>query len=98
MNTLAPEFERVDDHLAVDGAGDLRAAVLDVGGNRRAGPVALADGTRLGQEVGQLAGVEVGLPRLAAGEQLGAAAAERALAAWPRTRWPRASGFPRIRA
>ena len=56
--------EGVDDHLAVDRAGDLDAAVLEVGRDRRDAPVALADVARLGQEVGQLAGVD---PRLALG-------------------------------
>ena len=43
------------------------------------GPVALADGLRLGQEVGQLAGVELLLPRGARGEQFLAARLERAM-------------------
>ena len=72
-------IERVDDHLAVDRTRDLDAAVLDVGRDRRAGPVAFADRARLGQEVGQLAGVELGLPRGAPREELVAPSAERAL-------------------
>jgi len=48
-------------------------------GNRRAGPVAFADRARLGQEVGELAGVEVGLAHGALGQELVAASAERAL-------------------
>ena len=43
--------ERVDDHLAVDRAGDLDAAVEQVGGERRHGPVA---GARLARGRGQL--------------------------------------------
>ncbi len=35
--------EGVDDHLAVDGAGDLDAAVLEVGGDGRDGPFGFAD-------------------------------------------------------
>ncbi len=72
-------IERVDDHLAVDRPGDLDAAVDDVGRHRRARPVAFADRVRLGEEVGQLAGIELGLPLRAAREQLHAPVAERAL-------------------
>ena len=71
--------ERVDDHLAVDRAGDLDAAVGEVGRHRRARPVGVADRARLGQEIGKLARVELGLARRAAREELGATAAERAL-------------------
>jgi hypothetical protein len=55
---LGAGVERVDDHLAVDGAGDLDAAVEQVGGERRDGPFGVADGPGFGQEVGALAGVE----------------------------------------
>ena len=48
--------QRVDDHLAVDRAGDLDAAVLQVGRRGGHAPVALADLPRLGQEVERLAG------------------------------------------
>ncbi len=71
--------ERVDDHLAVDGAGDLDAAILDVGGDARAGPVAVAHRARLREEVGQLAGVELRLPLRAHRQELGPARPERAL-------------------
>ena len=40
MNTFAPEFQRVDHHLAVDRTGDLDAPIGDVGGDRRDGPIA----------------------------------------------------------
>ena len=40
MKTLAPRVERVDDHLAVDRAGDLDAPVLQVRRHRRHAPVA----------------------------------------------------------
>ena len=73
--------ERVDDHLAVDRAGDLDPAVLDVGRHRRAGPVGLANRARLGQEIGELAGVELRLSVSAPGQQLVAAGAERSLQA-----------------
>ncbi len=65
--------QRVDDHFAVHGAGNLDAAVQQVSGNRRDGPVRLAHRTRLWQEFGALAGVETSLARHAAREQLLAA-------------------------
>ena len=46
--------EGVDDHLAVDGAGDLDAAVLEVGGDGRDGPVGVSRIWRFGEEVGAL--------------------------------------------
>ena len=50
-------IEGVDDHLAVSGrAGDLDAAVLEIGRDGRHAPVALAHGARRVEEVGQLAG------------------------------------------
>ena len=76
---LRAGVERVDDHLAVDGAGDLDAAVLEVGGDGRDVPGGLADLACLGQEVGALAGVELLLARDARGEQLLAAGVELAL-------------------
>ena len=57
---LGAGVQRVDDHLAVGRAGDLDAAVLKVGGDRRDLPVAVADVLRLGQEIGQRAGIEDG--------------------------------------
>ena len=71
---LRAGVERVDDHLAIDRAGDLDAAVEQVGGQRRDGPVGVADVRGLGQEVGLLAGVERGLALDARGEQFLAAA------------------------
>ena len=62
-------IQRVDDHLAVDRAGDLDAAVLKIGRDRRDLPVAGADRSRLGQEVRQAAIVEEHLPLLAEFEQ-----------------------------
>ena len=61
--------ERVDDHLAIDRAGDFDAAVLQVGRDWRDPPVATADVGRLGQEVGQLAGIEPLLTLLAGPQQ-----------------------------
>jgi len=58
---LRPRVERVDDHLAVHGAGDLRAPVEEVG--RRGGhlPQTLADRQRRRQEVRQHARIELRL-------------------------------------
>jgi len=50
--------QRVDDHLALDGARDLDTAALQVGRQRRDLPVAFADRLRVGQEIGAFAGVE----------------------------------------
>src|SRR5437763_7954359 len=72
-------IESVDDHLAIDRAGDLDATVPDVGRNRGADPARLADRTRFRQEAGQLAGVELALPRRTSREELRATAAEGAL-------------------
>ena len=51
----------VDHHLALDRAGDLDAPVLEVLPAARRPPVAGADCRGLGEEVGELAGVEAGL-------------------------------------
>ena len=67
-------IERVDHHLAVGRPGDLDAAVLEIGGDRRHGPFAFADGARLGQEIGQRALVE---ELLALGPALSAARRRR---------------------
>ena len=61
--------ERVDHHLGVGRAGDLDAAVLQVGGDRADRPVALADLARVVAEVGKLAAVEALLPVEAPVEQ-----------------------------
>ncbi len=55
---VGPRVQRVDDHLAVDRPGDLDAAALQVGRQRRDGPVTLAHLARLGQEVELPAGIE----------------------------------------
>ncbi len=70
--------ERVDDHLAVGGPGDLDAAIEQVLGQRRNGPVASAHLGGLGEEVRTLAGVEPGLALATAREQLPDPRAERA--------------------
>jgi hypothetical protein len=68
-----PGVQRVDDHLAVDGAGDLHAAVLQVRRQRRHGPVGLANRQRLLEKIGLLARVEARLPGHARGHELGQA-------------------------
>src|SRR5208282_234429 len=50
--------ERVDDHLPIDGPGDLDPAVKQVWRNRRNPPVSLPDVLRRFQEIGQPAVVE----------------------------------------
>ena len=92
MNTLAPELSALTIILRSTGPGDLDAAVGDVGGIRRARPVRLADRARLGQEIGQLAGVELRLPLRAAREQLRRGGRRTRAAARPRTPPPPASG------
>jgi len=72
--------EGVDDHLAVDGARDLDAAVDEARGRGRALPDnAVADVLGLGQEVGQDAAVELGLADHALLEQFLAAGVEGAV-------------------
>ncbi len=76
---LRAGIERVDDHLAVvDRAGDLDAAIEQVLRDRRDLPVAFADVLRLGQEVGDLASVELLLTLGARRKQFAAAGAELA--------------------
>jgi hypothetical protein len=72
-------IQGVDDHLAVDRTGDLDPAIHDVAVDRRAHPVSVANRPGFREEIRQLAGVELALPRGAPREQLVTAAAERAL-------------------
>ena len=67
---IRARVERIDHHLAVGRAGDFDAAVLQVLGRGGDFPAAFAYGLRLGQEVRQLAGVELSLALRAAAEQL----------------------------
>src|SRR5262249_44523499 len=64
---------------AIDRPGDLDAAVEDVLGQRRHGPVALADMRRFGQEIGLLAGIEPLLALDPKSQQFLAAAVELAM-------------------
>ena len=56
---LGAGIERIDDHLAIDRAGDLDPPVEKVGRDLGDGPVAVADRLRVGEKVRQFAGVEV---------------------------------------
>jgi len=76
---LGAGIERIDDHLAVGGAGDLDAAIEQVARDRADPPVPFADRLRLGQEIRRLARIEAGLPGLAGRQQLAAAAIEPAM-------------------
>ena len=58
---LRAGVERVDDHLGIDRAGDLDAAVGQRGGDRGDAPVAGADIGGVGAEVRQRASIETGL-------------------------------------
>jgi hypothetical protein len=66
----------VDDHLAIDRAGDLDAAVAQVGRQRRHLPVAAAHVPGFAQEVRQPAPVQVSLQARPPGQQLAAPAVE----------------------
>jgi hypothetical protein len=71
--------ERVDHHLAVDGAGDLDAAVAQVHRRRRDAPGAASDVRRLGEEVRLCSRGELRHSFTPPGERLGAGVAELAL-------------------
>ena len=76
---LRAGVQGVDDHLAIDRAGDLDAAVEKVGRNRRDSPVAISDRLGFGQKMRQLSGVEQFLTLHSAPEQLEPAAVEAAM-------------------
>jgi hypothetical protein len=67
---LGTRIQRVDDHLALDRAGDLDAAILQRGRDRGHGPVAAADTDGIGAEIGQGAGVVASLALAARLQQL----------------------------
>ena len=79
MEDFGAGVEGVDDHLAVDGAGDLDAAVEEVGGEWSDDPVGGADEGGFGEEVGTNARVKTLLAGDAGGEELFAAGVELAL-------------------
>jgi hypothetical protein len=69
--------ERVDDHLPVDGSGDLDAPVRKVLRDRRPLKVRLAHRARLGQEIEALPSVKAGLDRPPPFNELAHAGRER---------------------
>ncbi len=73
---LRAGVQRVDDHLAIGGAGDFHAAVLQILRDRGDGPVRFADLLRLRQEVRQLAGIDALLALFTSLQQRGDARAE----------------------
>ena len=76
---LGPRIEGVDHHLALGGAGDLDAAVVEVGGGRGHLPRGVANILGFGQEGRQLAAVDLFLALGAAGQELLAARVEAAV-------------------
>ena len=68
--TIGAGIERVDDHFAVHGAGDLDAAIAQVLRHGQHLPLALADGFGFGKKTRQFTPVNGGLPAAALGEQL----------------------------
>ena len=71
--------KRIDDHLAIGGAGDFDATILQVPGLRADRPFGFPDGFRFRQEIGQLAGIKFLLAQSAPCQQFLAARLERAL-------------------
>ena len=69
----------VDDHLAVGGAGDFGAAILQIGRDGRDGPFRLPDVSGFGQKVGKCTGVDGSLPDLSGFEQFQASHVEAAV-------------------
>ena len=67
---VGARVEGVDDHLAIDGAGDLDATILEIGGEGADRPVGLADRAGVGEEIGADPGIEAVLPLRASGEQV----------------------------
>jgi len=66
---LGARIEGIDDHLPIDGTGDLDAPVLKVGGDRSHPPCVFADLPGLGKEIGEHAFIEFGLAVDAVSEQ-----------------------------
>ena len=62
-------IQRVDDHLAVGRPGDLDTSVAKIWRDRCGLPVGVADGLRLGQEIGFPAGIEPLLQFIPAGQE-----------------------------
>ena len=92
---LGAGIERIDDHFPVDRAGDLDAAVLEIGGNRRDAPLRLADRPRLFEKIRQFPGIEALLAFGAERQQSKPLAVEAAMQGERGIAAPRASGFRR---
>ncbi len=77
---LGAGVEGVDDHFAIDRAGDLDAAIHEVGGQRSDGPCGLANLFCVGKKIGLFAGIDALLAFVTRREQIFAARIEGALA------------------
>jgi hypothetical protein len=67
--TARLRIQRVDEHLAIDGSGDFDAAIGKVARHFGDAPIAAADASRLRQEIGKLALIELDLPLFPSEEQ-----------------------------
>src|SRR5206468_11793087 len=85
--------ERVDHHLAVDGSGDLAAAVAEIGGRLGHSPLGVADVGRPGQEARQPARVELQLPFVPSLEEFAAPGIQLALQARDEVERPAGEDF-----
>ena len=94
---LRARVERVDHHLAVDGPGDLDPAVEEVGRSRRHAPVRTRGRHAFRQEVGEHAGVELGLTLAATLQELEPPSGSARGGAGRRKRAPSAKGLRRRR-
>ena len=74
-----PAVERVDDHLAIGGSGDLDTAIEQIGGLRCDDPICAADGLGPHDEAREFAGGELPLSNAAMRQQLLAARLELAV-------------------
>src|SRR5262249_35171264 len=77
--TTRPGIEGVDDHLAIDGAGDFDAAICKVARHFGDAPIMAPDTRRLRQEIGKPALIELDLPLSPVEEQRFAPLVELAL-------------------
>ena len=60
---IGPRVERIDEHLALRGAGDFNMAALQIGRDRRDVPRSIrSDVSRLRQKIGQLTPIDPLLP------------------------------------
>ena len=93
MNTFAPEFSALIDHLGLGRTGDLDAPVVEVRGRVAPPAMRFAHGRRLGQEVEPVLTCSHALRRVAPrGERSPGAAARTRAPAAPENRAHRASG------